>query len=109
MKITKNWLFIIPIGFMFVFPVIIYIAQAQVEPTDRFFEKDFCASETTLLDGVNYTNGDELSYSSSGCPVSMKTIHRWNELGSAQQILITSRLNANGYDDVTAQVLAQVN
>ena len=79
-------------------------AQAEINPNDRFFQKDFCNSELTLLNGINYSNGEDLSYDSSGCPVSMKVIHRWSELSTSNQIIINSRMATNGYSDVTNQV-----
>ena len=87
-------------GFSLSIPLILY-ANAQVTPTDRFFQKNFCQSELTLLNGINYTTGEELSYDSSGCPVSTKVIHRWNELSTSNQIIITSRMSTIGYADVT--------
>jgi len=70
---------------------------AQTPSSEKFFTKDFCINEITLLDGINYPNGEELSYDSSGCPVSTKIVHRWNELTTVQKTLITTRMSTNGY------------
>lgn len=87
--------------------VIILSAQAQVDPNDRFFIKSFCANEDTLLSDQRYINGEELSYDSTGCPESIKVIHRWNELSIADQNLITNRMTVNGYMDRTVTMIAQ--
>lgn len=77
------------------------VVIAQVENADRFFKKDFCANEVNLLSGINYTNGEELSYDSSGCPESIKVIHRWHELSVSQQNIVTNKLSLEGYTDIT--------
>jgi hypothetical protein len=92
-----------------VFSLPTYNATAQVNPQDRFFEKNFCETESTVLNGVNYISGSEISYSSSGCPVSSIVIHNWNDINTANKSLITARLSANGYSDVTEQVQALQN
>lgn len=79
-------------------------AQAQVEPTDRYFQKNFCEGEDTILDDIIYSNGDPIRYSSDGCPISTKVIHRWDELSVVRQTLITTRLATQGYADVTDEV-----
>ena len=93
--------------FSFAF-IILYLdsnnAQAQVDPTIRYFAKDFCINEKTMLDGINYQNGDELSYGSQGCPISQIDIQRWNELSTVSKTIINSRMATNGYSDVTNQV-----
>ena len=78
--------------------------EAEINPNDRFFAKNFCANENTLLTDVKYTNNEELSYDSNGCPVSQKVIHRWNELSQSTQIIVTNRLATNGYVDVTDEI-----
>lgn len=80
------------------------LAIAQTETNDRHFQKDFCANEVNLLSGINYTNGEELSYDSTGCPTSIKIIHRWNELSISQKNIITNQLSLNGYVDITEQL-----
>lgn len=87
-------------GFSLSIPLILF-ANAQTVNDYRIFRKDFCVNEINLLNGINYTNGDELSYGSSGCPVSDITISRWSELSTISKTLITSRLATNGYSDVT--------
>ena len=79
-------------------------ANAQTNNDIRFFAKDFCINEKNMLDGINYTNGDELSYGSQGCPVSQIDIQRWNELSTVSKTLINTRMATNGYSDVTNQV-----
>lgn len=108
MKVSKYWIFIIPISFMFI-PTVYYLynVQAQVEPIDRYFQKDFCMVEQTLFDDINYVSGEQVSYDSVGCPVSTKIVHRWNELSVINQNLIVARMSNDGYSDVTNQVLLQ--
>lgn len=84
----------------------VYITEAQEESQDRIFIKSFCSAEDTLLSDLRYTNGQELSYDSSGCPESIKVVHRWNELSTSDQIQITNRLATQGYTDRTAQIQA---
>lgn len=81
------------------------LATAQIEANDRHFQKDFCANEVNLLSGINYTNGEELSYDSGGCPISIKVIHRWNELSISQKNTITNQLALNGYVDKTEELI----
>lgn len=82
-------------------------AQAQQEPIDKIFQKNFCASEETILDDILYNNGQQISYDSSGCPVSTKVIHDWNNISTARQILITNRLATNGYEEVVQEIIGQ--
>jgi len=93
-------------GFSLSIPLIIY-TNAQLQNDDRFFQKDFCRTEINLLNGINYTTNEELSYDSAGCPISQITIHRWSELSTVSKTLITTRMNTNGYTDVT-NVLQQI-
>lgn len=72
---------------------------AQTTSIDKVFIKDFCSSEIDLLAGINYTNGDELSYDSAGCPISVKIIHRWDELSISNQNIITAKLTVEGYNE----------
>ena len=79
--------------------------NAQVEPTDRYFQKDFCITEKTLFDDVTYTSPqDPLSYDLSDCPTINLTVHRWNELTIGEQNLINARMSALGYEDITADI-----
>lgn len=80
------------------------IKNQNIDTTDKFFKKDFCNSENNLLTDILYTDNSELSYDSSGCPISIKIIHKWNELSIVNQNLITSRLNAQGYIDFTSEL-----
>lgn len=82
-------------------------ASAQVEPNTRYFQKDFCENERNTLDGITYTNGEEISYGESGCPISQITISDWSEISTANKLVITNRLGVNGYNDVTSAVLSQ--
>jgi len=77
------------------------IVQAEINPTDRFFQKDFCIAENNLLSDILYLDLTELSYDSGGCPVSTIAVHKWGELTIASQNLITNRLALQGYVDVT--------
>lgn len=80
---------------------ILYGANAQVEPTNRIFEKDFCESEESILSDILYNDLSQLSYDSQGCPVSVKIIRNWDGLSVSSQNLITNRLALNGYIDTT--------
>ena len=90
-------------GFSLSIPVILF-ANAQIVNDYRIFRKDFCVNEINLLSGINYTNGDELSYGSSGCPQSDITISRWSELSAVSKTIISTRLDTNGYTDITNAV-----
>jgi len=79
-------------------------SSAQIDPTDRFFAKDFCSAENNMLDGINYITGEELSHDVTGCPVSTKIIHRWDKLSTANKVIITSRMSAQGYIDITNSI-----
>lgn len=83
-------------------------AQAQVDPNDRFFQKDFCQAEQTILDDITYNTGNPISYDSQGCPISLKVIHGWNDISPTKQILITNRMTTNGYTDVTSTMQALI-
>lgn len=75
------------------------IVIAQTPTQDRLFERNFCITEETILDDILYTTGEQLSYDSSGCPISVKIIHRWNELSITSQNTIMARMTTNGYID----------
>lgn len=96
----SNLFFIIP-SMIAIIPSLILVAIGQTEPIDRTFQKDFCQTEDNLLGGIQYTNGNDLSYDSSGCPISTKVIHDWNNISIANQNIINARMTANGYTDVT--------
>ena len=88
--------------------VLINSASAHSDPDElRFFEKDFCAGEDTILGDRTYTDGHELSYDSSGCPVSTIVIHNWDNITIGQKTIINTRMTTEGYNDVTAQLLSQ--
>lgn len=86
---------------------VVIATNAQIEPVDKFFEKDFCQAENTLLDGILYTNGNELSYDSSGCPISVKVIHDWDNISTVNQNIIRARMSTNGYSEVVTSALEQ--
>lgn len=88
--------------------VLIFFATAQTEPQDRIFVKSFCANEDSLLSDIRYTDDTELSYDSSGCPESVKVIHRWNELRITDQNVINSRMTVNGYIDKTTSTATEL-
>ena len=94
------------------FSYLIYLplsySSAQIETNDyRVFRKDFCNGENSLLSDLRYSTGEELSYSSSGCPNSDIIISRWSELSLLNQNLLTSRLVTRGYVDVTSLLQIQ--
>jgi len=90
-------------GFSLSIPLILY-ANAQTMNDYRVFRKDFCVNEINLLNGINYVNGEDLSYGSSGCPQSDITISRWSELSTMNKTVISTRLATNGYTDVTSVI-----
>ena len=97
------------ISLVLVIPIILISnSNAQVQNDERFFQKDFCRAEINLLNGINYTTNEELSYDGAGCPVSQITIHRWSELSTVSKTLITTRMNTNGYTDITSVIQNEI-
>lgn len=85
------------------FTVAVY---AHSDPDEiRVFDKNFCAGEESILGDRSYTDGHQLSYDVS-CPSSQIVVHNWDNISTAQQTVILTRMGVAGYSDITAQLIS---
>lgn len=77
-------------------PLIAYNAIAQFESQDRLFVK---VDLFTELEDIKYLDNSEISYDRIGHVQEQIIIHRWNEITAVNQVLITARMTALGYED----------
>lgn len=90
---------------MVAIPVVVSV-YAHSDPDEiRVFGKNFCAGEESILGDRSYTDGHELSYDVS-CPSSQIVVHNWDNISTAQQTVILTRMGVAGYSDITEQLLS---